>query len=1030
MSEGSLTEFTFGPFEIDLARGLLLRDGESVGIRRKPFEVLSMLVQARDRVVTKAELRAAVWPGTSVSDAALTSAVRDLRRCLGEEGRRTPRYVSTVYGRGYRFIHPVKPRSGSSATGGRFVGRRPVFAEAAERAEAAARGTGSVLLLAGEAGIGKTHTALEIARRGEQSGLVIHLGRCLEEAGAPAYWPWTQIVRSVLGGHDPMRIGERYGSSAAEAKRVLPECGGDASGPMAEPTDVEADASRFRVFDGVTNLLRSAAVERPRLLLLDDLHRADKASVLLLRHLMRETAGMRTFIVGAYRDDEVDADHPLQAVLSELHTVGRSVALSGLSPAELARLVAQLCGEEPDEDVLRQLHERTEGNPFFATEIVRALMAEGALSGPGTELRASVSSSEGVRQLVRSRVSRLGDRVVETLTAAAVAGRSFDLDVLTQVRAEIGAPALREDLDAAQAAGLIGEVPDRGARFAFSHILVRDALYDDVPGRLRRALHRAVGLATESLRSGDVEAHVDELARHFGQAAMDGEAERATTYAQRAGLRSFAQAAYDEAVSRFDEALRYQVLAAGRSDAQAEFGLELRAELIVQRARGLWSAGHTEQARQSFAEAAVLARKIDASNILMHAALGYAGRTDATPGLDARVVGLIEEALGRLPDEDTVLRAEALARLGKELYYHPDPAIGQARAREAVAMAERVGDPGALGYTLSALHHTLQRPEVEPHTRLAIADRLIALAEVSGAGDVEAVGLQEAAADLAEMGDRARLEEYIRRYGRIVEALRQPFVRWLHSAYLTMIDQLDGRLEAAETRMHGNFALGQSFGSPSVLLVYSSQLFALRREQGRLTELIPFLAEAADSNATFWGFRAALAAAQLAAQRPGEAGRIVEALCSGGLEDLPPDQNWLGSFGVLASVCAQLGQVAHARRCYTYLQPYRGRLGVVGFATACDLCVDHRLADLARAVGDVDAAEGHYEAALDLHRRAGARLYLAHTQRDFAGLLWKRGRRIDRERAAHLLCEAAETYRELDLPHHRAWMREHEVEGA
>jgi hypothetical protein len=105
-------------------------------------------------------------------------------------------------------------------------------------------------------------------------------------------------------------------------------------------------------------------------------------------------------------------------------------------------------------------------------------------------------------------------------------------------------------------------------------------------------------------------------------------------------------------------------------------------------------------------------------------------------------------------------------------------------------------------------------------------------------------------------------------------------------------------------------------------------------------------------------------------------------------------------------------------------------MAVVGHATGSDLCVDHRLGNLAHALGDADVAELHYEAALDLHRRAGARLYLAHTQRDFAGLLWKRGSRIHRERAAHLLREAATCYRELNLPHHRAWMREHGVEDA
>jgi DNA-binding winged helix-turn-helix (wHTH) protein len=272
-----------------------------------------------------------------------------------------------------------------------------------------------------------------------------------------------------------------------------------------------------------------------------------------------------------------------------------------------------------------------------------------------------------------------------------------------------------------------------------------------------------------------------------------------------------------------------------------------RGELIVALARARWSGGATDTAREAFGEAADVARQSGNAEILAQAALGFAGRSDVTPGVNVEAVAFLEEALHALPDSDSELRAELLARLGTELYYDEDASRSEELTVAALAMAERFANAPLTAYVCTARHFTSQRPDSRLADRLALSARAIALAEGAPTSDVLAFALQERLVDLFELGDGEAFDETLRRFERAVGELAQPFFDWLASMYRGTRAALAGRVDEAERLAHETLAIGQRIGTPSAEGFFAGQIFAVRREQGRLRELEPALAAVAQT---------------------------------------------------------------------------------------------------------------------------------------------------------------------------------------
>ena len=287
-----------------------------------------------------------------------------------------------------------------------FVGRQREMAELKAPLDDAMSGRGRLVMLAGEPGIGKTRTAQELAAYAEGKGCQVLWGWCYEEEGAPPYWPWIQTIRSYVQQCDAGNLQLEMGYGAANIAEIVPEIYGKLSG-LESPPVLEPEQARFRLFESITSFLKNASQSQPLMLVLDDLHWADKSSLLLLQFLARELApdqSGRLLVVGCYRDVELSRQHPLSETLAQLSRSARGgfqrVLLRGLDQEDTARILEGSTGIEPAPGLVETLYSNTEGNPFFMTEVIRLLSESGELTADHTRPLPGLRIPEGVREAI------------------------------------------------------------------------------------------------------------------------------------------------------------------------------------------------------------------------------------------------------------------------------------------------------------------------------------------------------------------------------------------------------------------------------------------------------------------------------------------------------------------------------------------------------------------------------------------------------------------------------------------------------
>jgi DNA-binding SARP family transcriptional activator len=858
-------------------------------------------------------------------------------------------------------------------------------------------GARQLVLLAGEAGIGKTRAAAEFSLRAHQAGALVLYGRCDEHAGAP-YQPVVEMVRGWSGGASLEPVRERLGARAGELGILLSELGppGGGAPPPVPLSGADADARRLRFFDAVAALLAEAAGAAPVVLLFDDLHWADRPTLQLLRHLVRSPLPRRALFLGTYRDGELPSEHPLLELAGGLRMEGtlKQLELGGLAVGDVGALVSALGVNSPAPSFVAALHGETEGNPFFIEEVVRHLRQEGERVGTAVTL-AEAGVPEGVREVTSRRLRRLGKDARQAVAVAAVIGREFDFELLERSGAVHG-DALVAALEEAVEARVIRETGQVG-RYAFTHALVRATLYDGISQLRRARLHSRVGEALAGLRGGD-DAYLPQLAHHFAMAAPVDRPERAVDFALAAARRADRLMAWDEAAAHYSEALRARELSGAADD-------RVRGDLLAALGGSQERAGDEEGARRSFRAAAETARGLGDAALLARAALGYAGPWSNFGRVEPRRVQLLEEALAAVGRDETPLRARLLARLGLELYYSGDAERPLALTGEAVELAQRLGDPPTLASCLVARHYALWRPETIG-ARLAVAAELRAVAEQTGDPELELEGAGWTVVDLLELGDVQGADIQIAAASKLAEALHQPLYLWWTSGFRCARAQLSGDFELADRLALETLAIGQRGQAENAMHYYAQAIFTIRREQGRLAELEEAVRRFIDLYPAVPAWRAALALLLTELGRMDEARAAFEAIAGAGFGDLPRDGNWLIGVTVLAEVCGTLGDAERAGELYELLEPYAGRNVVVGRAATCNGSASRLLGLLAAAMKRWDAAERHFEDALELHERMGARPWRARTLVSWAGMLLARRARGDKARARELLADA------------------------
>jgi DNA-binding SARP family transcriptional activator len=887
-----------------------------------------------------------------------------------------------------------------------LVGRARELDQLDEWWAEAVTGARGLVLLAGDAGIGKTRLAAELGRRAYDDGALVLYGRFDEEALAP-YQPVVEMVRGWSSGASLEPLRERLGIRAAELGILFGEFGP----PPGEPADPgpqghDADARRLRFFDAVAALLGEAGASGPLVLVFDDLHWADRPTLQLLKHLVRAPQPRRALIVGTYRDAELEAGDPLHELIGDIRREGllKRIELGGLAEREVAELVVALGVPTAEPAFVYALHGETEGNPFFIEEVVRHLR-EG-----DHDLRSDVSLTEagvpdGVREVTARRLRRLTPDSRQALQVASVIGREFDYDVLEAV-APLHEDALISALEEGVKARVLREA-GRVGRYAFTHALVRATLYDGLSQLRRARLHGRVGEAIERLRGADLEPHLPQLAHHFAQAAPVEQPERAIDFALAAARRADRLLAWEEAAQHYRAALRARELAGAPDD-------RLRAELLLALGGSEDRAGREQAARATFASAAATARALTDRELLGRAALGFAGQWSILGRVDDARVALLEEALTALDEEDTPLRARLLARLALELYYSGEPDRRLALSEEAVELARQLDDPRTLATCLDARHYALWRPETVDE-RLQVAAELRQVAEQTCDPQLELEGAGWTVVDLLELGDVPGADVQIAAAIKLAEALQTPIWLWWTSLLRCTRAQLAGAFDEAERLAERTLEIGRQGQAENALNAYAQAMFNIRREQGRLAEVEPAVRGFIDLYPMLVAWRAALALLLVELGRADEARAEFERLAGDGFANLPRDANWLIGVTLLAEVCGALGDGARAAELYAALAPYARRNVVVGRAATCNGSASRLLGILAAAMRSWELAEGHFIDALAMHERMGARPWVARTQLAYAEMLLGRRRRGDRARARGLLAEAAAIADELGM---------------
>src|SRR5262245_50690938 len=328
----------------------------------------------------------------------------------------------------------ARPAGHAPPPEGVFVGRELELQALEAGLESARTGRGRLILLAGEAGIGKTRTALELAQRARSHDAEVATAYCQSAEGAPPFWPWAQIVRALAASRAPEALRAEMGDGAGDIAHVIPAVR-ERLPDLPRPPALESTEARFRFFDSMSSFFRTAARGRPLVLVLDDLHEADRTSLPLLEFLARDLPDSRMLVVGTYRDAALDRQHPLSHTLADLvrTSAHQQLLLEGLSRSEVARFVELTVGVAAPELVVTSLHRRTEGNPFFLTEVVRALAAQDLSPGrPGAHAGGGLLP-QGVRQAIDRRLETLSPACRHVLTVGSVIGREFDLETLARV---------------------------------------------------------------------------------------------------------------------------------------------------------------------------------------------------------------------------------------------------------------------------------------------------------------------------------------------------------------------------------------------------------------------------------------------------------------------------------------------------------------------------------------------------------------------------------------------------------------------
>ncbi|CAA9294087.1 MAG: hypothetical protein AVDCRST_MAG61-438, partial [uncultured Friedmanniella sp.] len=825
----------------------------------------------------------------------------------------------------------------SDATESGMVGRGSALMAYQKVLGRAQAGRGSLLLVAGEPGIGKTRLLLAAAEKAREQGWTVAWAACPEDDAAPAFWPLAQLL---LGIDHPVTR-----AAAAELR------GGATT----------TSQNRFVLFDRVLTAIRSAAAERPLVLVLDDLHWADASSIRLLGFLIKQMSTDRVLVLGSYRDTEIGPDAPLLEMLAEPGTSGETLVLSGLATEEVAALLST-AGEEAASGVAQGIRDHTAGNPFFVLQVARLLHAEGHLTA-GTTLPLPV----GVRAVLERRLARLPQPCHDLLGIAATIGARFELGMLVEVSGHTAASVA--DLLAQSASARLTQPVDSRCH-EFAHALVRGTVTAQLPAARRAELHALLADRLRSRPGGDA-ARWAAIAYHELNAGPERAASRGVEAAELAGRRAMSAKAFEQAAELFHRAVLV-------CDAPLPTVHLLLALGDARLRSGDWVA-----AASAFSKAATIARELGRADLFAEAALGVGADTG---GFEVRLgdqqqLRLLDEALSMVPGSRPELRSRLLARRSVAATNSAAVSEREAWSDEAVALARQAGDGRTLAYALSAWCDARSGPAHIEQRMTAAAEMLMA-ADLSGDEQAALLARRFRVVALLERGDPA-VEEEVSRFAEVADRLSQPLFGWYVPLFRGMLALLHGELEVADKFCAEAAALGERAGSDNAQMLSQTQAAAIAFERGQFEMLVAGMEASLAEHAWFRELPIATAMAPLmdvARGRLEQARSRLRQLAAERFGRIPVDSEWLSTMSGIAVAIFLLDDEVSAAAMYEVLRPYGGVMVVDGIAASCLDSVDYLLGRLALVLNRHEQAAGHLRAAIEQARRLSAPLLAAHAR--------------------------------------------------
>jgi class 3 adenylate cyclase len=912
---------------------------------------------------------------------------------------------------------PTDPRGAVPATLVRAA-RRTLIGRAAElerirRRSAEPEGATRVVLIAGEPGVGKTRLAAAVAHLAHRDGALVLYGRCDEGLRVP-YQPFVEILGAYTTTARPDALATLLGANGRELLRILPSLSDRAPG-LRQPTRAEPEAERWLLFQAFAHFLHALATERPVLLVIDDLHWAEPATLLLLRHLARAAIHDLTVLATSRTSERAQPDVLIDTLadLAREHLLD-TITLGGLDADDVAALVVDRLHQPADATFTETVHAESGGNPFFIHELIShlsdmRLVGVGAASWPTPAQIKDSGAPQGVRQVLVRRIGQLSPFGQEVLLVASVAGGEFQAQ---DVASAVGGPPEKvlAALEEVAASGLVSETGQRPGAYRFAHALVRHTSYESASSLRRAHLHwqlaQAISASTEAFDS-----RVNELAYHCRAGLQMGDPVVAVSWLQAAGDRSLRQVAFEEAIEHY----RAAIAALDRCPDD----LERRYDLLAGIGESKTALADFDASRSTWLAAADIAIELHDPARYARAVRGYSNILDVQEE-NHTLHHLIERGLDLTRAEDSPERALLLAQEATEMWQsgagRPRD-VREATARESVVIARRSKDPFALLAVLDSLREVLWGSS-HAMEELSISQEQLQLLEMLQTSTSQSKELTTLPSSMdgayyspyrglalasLKLGHRADMLEALRRAETSVMAGHR---RLAHHNVLT--------LNAAVAAAEGRFAEAKELAATArdtgdasnrtIAISYGGQIASLRAEQGQTSRVIDSLGRLADDPSPgTMAWRTMLAGLHADMGHRDQAQEQFEKLAPNSFGIIPRDWAFPLAIRYLADLCIKLGDKERAAQLLPEVEPYTGQLLVATLGTSIEGAADRSLGQLYWALDRPQDANRHFEAAWRLEDSMEFAPLAARSRYWHAHCLSKTGDSSDRIRAQDLL---------------------------